>query len=138
MAQKAKIELGLVDDRLKAQLAQRAAKGLASVEKFLHDVVTGKLKERAVVDVWKTDPKTGELVRAREIQQIEPCVKDRVAAAKAWKELCVDKRAADKKEGGGGKTGDAPPTTGSLTDAVKRIGERKQKEALKLLQGGAK
>lgn len=126
------IEIRL-DEKLKNQMAARAARGFSAVERFLHDAAMGKVTEQVVVDVWEEDPETGKKVRCKKVEEIPPCVKDRVGAAKAWKELCVDKRAADKKEMSK-PTGDK--VAASATKAIQAVAEKKREAALKLLQGG--
>ena len=126
------IEITL-DAKLKAQMASRAAKGFGAIEKFLYDAAMGKTTEPVVVDVFLPDPETGKMTRCKQVQEIMPCVKDRVGAAKAWKELVVDKRAADKKET---PAAAADKGAASVTGAIKAVAEKKREAALKLLQGG--
>ncbi len=126
------VELRL-DGRLKKAMAARAARGFSAIEKFLHDAAMGEITETVVVDEWERDPETGKQVRVRKAIEVAPGVKDRVAAAKAWKELTVDKRAADKKEAA------KPPaekTAASVSKAIQDVAEKKRKEGLRLLHGG--
>lgn len=116
------IELRL-DSRLKAAMASRATKGFGPIEKFLYGAAMGEITESVVVDVFRTDPVTGKMVRCKEVQEVAPSVKDRVGAAKAWKELVVDKRAADKKEMSK-PAGD--PGSQRVTRAVQAVAERKR------------
>lgn len=126
------IEITL-DAKLKEQMAGRAAGGFPAIEKFLYDAAMGKVKEAVVVDEFKEDPESGKKVRCKVVRNIAPCVKDRVGAAKAWKELVVDKRAADKKES---PALAADKGAASVTGAIRAVAEKKREAALKLLQGG--
>lgn len=120
-------------DKLKRQAGACAAKGYKAMEKFLHDAAMGLITETVVVDEFVPDPGSGKMVRVKKTEEIPPSIKDRVGAAKAWKELCVDKTAADKKE-----MPKAPgeKTTASVSKAIQDVAEKKRKEGLKLLQGG--
>lgn len=116
------IELRL-DAKLKRELAKRAEKGFGPIENFLYAAAMGEITESVVVDVFRADPETGKRVRCKEVQEVSPSVKDRVGAAKAWKELVVDKRAADKKEMSK-PSADVP--TRKITAAVRAVAERKR------------
>lgn len=112
-----------LDERLKAEMARRAAKGFGQVENFLYAAAMGQVTESVVVDVFKPDPETGKMIRCKEVQEVPGSIKDRVGAAKAWKELVVDKRAADKKEMSK-PVADMP--TRKVTEAVQAVAERRR------------
>ena len=127
-----RIEIRL-DEKLKRQMSARAARGFSKIEQFLHDASLGLVTETVVVDAWVPDPETGKMTRVKQAEEIPPSVRDRVGAAKAWKELTLDKQVADKKEM-------AKPagerTTASVSKAIQDVAEKKRTEGLKLLQGG--
>lgn len=127
-----KVEFKL-DSKLRKQMAARAAKGFSAIERFLHDAAMGEITETVVVDDFVPDLSTGKMIRVKKTEEIPPSVRDRVGAAKAWKELTLDKQVADKKEM-------AKPagerTAASVSKAIQDVAEKKRTEGLKLLQGG--